>query len=544
LRERQLSLRKWKQEVEEETKEPTNMTETPQSPYQFLLKLLKDKYVQLFICAVLTTVLSCVLYIATMLTWTTPGFNLDDSWIHLQFARTIYEGTPFEYSPGYPSTGSTSPLWSIILSSIFFFTQDPTKIVWGTYIISAAFYSMSSFLVGYLIDDYTENKIWGFMGIVAFVLMPRNTWLMLSGMETPVFVFILLLSVVVLDKHEMKYDPILGIIAGLAFLARPEGILVILVLIPARFIILGWKRELSWKRLGSMLLMGGIALVIVAPWILYCISVTGYPLPDTFYAKVGPPTEVGVEAWNIFWNSFLVEFPFIVIGAATGLTLVAKGKPHTWLLAISLTLLYRFTLPYFALINNFRYLIPVFDFFLITAVGGLSIVIKKSAGFLKIDRKIEKDVLTVGLVFFLLIFPSIPHYMFQASFYGNAVKNINEQQVYIGTWLKNHTPEDAVLAIHDAGAIRFFSNRVIIDMARLISPDITHGNMSHREELVYLKEHNCTYFVFFNELFPIYSGYLIGAYDILLTVHLEDNVISGRDTMSVYLIRWEDSQFA
>ena len=144
----------------------------------------------------------------------------------------------------------------------------------------------------------------------------------------------------------------------------------------------------------------------------------------------------------------------------------------------------------------------------------------------------------------MLIYPLAPHYLFQASFYGNAVKNINEQQVYIGNWLKANTPEDAVLAIHDAGALRFFSERVIIDMARLISPDITHGNMTRREELVYLKEHNCTHFVFFNDLFPIYSGYLIGAYDVLLTVQLDDNVICGRDKMSVYLIRWEDSQFA
>jgi hypothetical protein len=431
-----------------------------------------------------------------------------------------------------------------VLSVVFIFTQDPIGIVWGTYIISMIFYSLSSFLVGYVVYDYTEDETWGFMAIIAFVLMPRNTWLMLSGMETPLFVFILLLSVVILDKPEMKYDISLGFVAGLAFLSRPEGILVTLVLIPVRFIILGWKRELSWKRLGSMLLLGGIALAVVAPWLLYCISITGNPLPDTFYAKVAPPTDVGVDAWNAWWSIFLMDFPFIVIGAVAGLALAAKGKPHTWLLALSLTVLYRLTLPYFALINNFRYLIPVFDFFLITAVAGFAVIVKKGSNRLKLERKIEIDFLTAALVFFLLIYPSTPHYLFQASFFGNAVKNINEQQVLIGKWLNNNTAEDAVLAIHDAGALRFFSERVIIDMARLISPDITHGNMTRREELVYLKEHNCTHFVFFDELFPIYSGYLIGAYDVLFTVHLEDNVISGRDTMSVYLIRWEDSQFA
>jgi hypothetical protein len=173
----------------------------------------------------------------------------------------------------------------------------------------------------------------------------------------------------------------------------------------------------------------------------------------------------------------------------------------------------------------------------------LTVVIKKVSHHLKFKRKIKRDILIAALLFFLLIYPSTPHYFFQASFYGNAVKNINEQQVHIGTWLRNNTPQDAVLAIHDAGALRFFSERIIIDMARLISPDITHGNMTRREELVYLKEHNCTHFVFFNELFPIYSQYLIGAYDVLYTVHLDDNVISGRDTMSVYFIYWNRTSF-
>jgi hypothetical protein len=323
------------------------------------------------------------------------------------------------------------------------------------------------------------------------------------------------------------------------------------------------------------------------------MSVTGYPLPDTFYAKVGPPTEGGVEAWNIWWSIFLMEFPFIIVGAVTGVILVVKGKPHTWLLAISLTLLYRFTLPYFALINNFRYLIPVFDFFIITAIAGTLVVIKTFVQSLEIDTQVANFIVAIALAFFLwtlfpayvlytipilvgylvvtifsisqfkiektadirliagvmifllLICPSIPHYLYHADFFGNAVKNINEQQVRIGNWLRENTSEDAVLAIHDAGALRFFSERVVIDMARLISPDITHGNMTRNQEMIYLKEHNCTHFVFFDELFlPLYSGYLIGAYDVLFTVHLEDNVISGRDTMSVFLIRWEDSQFA
>ena len=126
----------------------------------------------------------------------------------------------------------------------------------------------------------------------------------------------------------------------------------------------------------------------------------------------------------------------------------------------------------------------------------------------------------------------------------NAVKNINEQQVNIGKWLVHNTPEDAVLAVHDVGALRFFSNRTIIDLAGLVSPDIMHGNMTATETLQYLKAQGCEYFVFFDELFVFWSFYLHGGYTKLYTVFLPDNVISGRDRMSVWYIDWNNTIYA
>src|SRR5438105_13548044 len=40
-----------------------------------------------------------------------PGFPLDDSWIHLHFARNLAAGAGFSYNPGVPIAGSTAPLW-------------------------------------------------------------------------------------------------------------------------------------------------------------------------------------------------------------------------------------------------------------------------------------------------------------------------------------------------------------------------------------------------------------------------------------------------
>ena len=45
------------------------------------------------------------------------GFPLDDSWIHLHFARNLAEGAGFAYNPGVPMAGSTAPLWTLLLGA-------------------------------------------------------------------------------------------------------------------------------------------------------------------------------------------------------------------------------------------------------------------------------------------------------------------------------------------------------------------------------------------------------------------------------------------
>src|ERR1700753_2583853 len=44
------------------------------------------------------------------------GWPLDDSWIHLQFARNLAPGRGLSYTPGELVTGSTAPLWTALLA--------------------------------------------------------------------------------------------------------------------------------------------------------------------------------------------------------------------------------------------------------------------------------------------------------------------------------------------------------------------------------------------------------------------------------------------
>ena len=45
-----------------------------------------------------------------------PGFPLDDGWIHQTYARNLARNGRLEFIPGIVSSGSTSPLWTILLA--------------------------------------------------------------------------------------------------------------------------------------------------------------------------------------------------------------------------------------------------------------------------------------------------------------------------------------------------------------------------------------------------------------------------------------------
>src|SRR6188508_1482835 len=62
-------------------------------------------------------VVACLVYLGAELFLVGGlGFPLDDSWIHLQFARNLAAGRGLSYNPGELVTGSTAPLWTALLA--------------------------------------------------------------------------------------------------------------------------------------------------------------------------------------------------------------------------------------------------------------------------------------------------------------------------------------------------------------------------------------------------------------------------------------------
>ncbi|MFW9808267.1 MAG: hypothetical protein ACFFE6_02710 [Candidatus Thorarchaeota archaeon] len=496
----------------------------------------------LFVTSTITVILASLFYLQTMLRWTTTGFPLDDSWIHVEFARSIFEGRPWEYSPGWPSTGSTSPLWAIVLSPLFFTTSNPETLILQIYTVSIIFYISSAFLAGLIVRDYTENIPFAFISVIGFVLIPRGTWLMLSGMESPLFIFLIFLGIYFADKPGWKYDIMMGVIGGLLFLTRPEGMLFMVVGLPIRFLFIVKQRELNKKRLVSFGAAALATCIIAFPWIFHCLSVTGFPLSDTFYTKSGEITQSSVTIWIEFWIRTLSNFPCLILGLFGGIVFVIKGRLYPWAFVIAMMFVYFQTVPYSVLVNNARYMTPLISVLTILSLAFIGLITNRLQSRLQtLKNELSYTIVSVTLIL-LLIIPTTPFFVWQADFYGNSVKNINEMQVTIGHWIYENTPPNASFAIFDAGAIRFFGNRTVFDIALLVTPELAHGNFSVTETFEWLQNHSCNYIVAWSQWFRVTASFVLDLrYTELFRIILSDNVICAGPEMSVFSLNWNQS---
>lgn len=150
-----------------------------------------------------------------------------DPTIYFIYSRNIRDGDFFAFNPGVFSSGSTSPLWAIILSFGFLF---PEGILAGK--IIACLFTCTALLVYYL----TLKKIFDFPIGISLTTGVLCYYLFLPGLmvyETPLMVilvnFLIFLNYLIFSKHDFRYFWYLGIVWTFIPLARPEGFLLVVL---------------------------------------------------------------------------------------------------------------------------------------------------------------------------------------------------------------------------------------------------------------------------------------------------------------------------
>jgi hypothetical protein len=455
-----------------------------------LRQLLFSSKNQRWIIVVVTIVVSAV-FIAIGNLQEEPGFPLDDSWIHQTYARNLAKSGRWEYVPGEVSAGSTSPLWTMLLSIGYLIgMKDP--FIWTSFLSIASLTGMT--LISYeIIKKITgDQKIFALAGSFLLVFDWHLLWSVGSGMETllycllSLFIFYLLLG-------NINWIWI-SIVAGLIVWVRPDGI----TLLGPIFMIFGWK--IIKKQIKSIeivyLLFPLVILLFLYGW--FNFSLSGKIFPNTFFAKqLEYASSLGLPLWKRLGQAFVIPVIgaglFLIPGFVESLIQTIR-KREIWLASIILWflgygILYAVKLP--VVYQHGRYLFPLIPIFYIIGISGTYTLIKKNFAEKNALTKMIR-LLNITIILCMILFVIVGEISFTSD-----IKTINRLMVDPALWIKENTSEDSIVAAHDIGAMGYFGERQIIDLAGLIEPDIIPIIRDEPKIKEYLLKEEANYLVVF-----------------------------------------------
>lgn len=425
-------------------------------PVWALLQSAPERWYIAFILFLAIAWLGYYLWVELGMTGGEIGVPLDDAWIHYQFARNLSQGNGFSYVPGVPAPGSTSPAWTLLLAGVGLFTQ---QYVWPSLILSAAFLLVTLCLTFRLAVDVTANKLAGAMAALATLFAGRMLWAGLSAMEVTLFAALSLAAVWAYRRWGLGWGT--AVLFALAALSRPEGHLLFAFAFLDTFLTAPnplTALRANWRKLAGAFLMYAL---IQLPYVWFSLSVTGRPLPNTFYAKSN-------AAAGYSWRALGETARFHWRDNFLSLLLLPFGLLYTWprhrligMWWLGLILLIPFIIPFTW--HHGRYTLPLIPFQMILAAAGIHWLAKKLPGS-------QHHLFAIFSILFLLAGANrLPYW---AVMLGNNVREIQEIDIAMGQWIAQNIPADETIAVDDIGAIVFFSPRPIVDLNGLVSPEM------------------------------------------------------------------------
>ncbi|HEX2223106.1 MAG TPA: hypothetical protein VHN15_02745 [Thermoanaerobaculia bacterium] len=504
--------------------------------------------------------LACLGYFATE-AWLLSfdlGFPLDDSWIHLQFARNLAEGHGLSYNPGELVTGSTAPLWTALLALLFY--VPGSVIVWAK-VLGVAFHLAAVDATRRLARELGLGP--GLAALAAGLTLATSwlVWSALSGMEIPLFIFLSLWGMILhlRERDDSARLPLSFAVFAVAALARPEGLLLLVLAFVDRLLVFRRPTEaepLAWRRPDWKPLLAGAALAVcalVGPILFYRWAGDSF-LPTTFAAKGGELRRFLPNSGYVYTviGIFFRPQPYMTLLAGAGVLALLERLgtrrdrgllPALWLLALPLA--YSTISPEGRglIAGNFgRYYFPMFPVLVLLGVLGL----ERAAAAVGPRLQAGRLRLPVGaLLLVLLAWPTVSNLVQGAGRYAQNVANVQDSDVKMARWLSERLPAEAVLAVNDIGALKFFLPNRVVDLAGIANPEIrrevnlkTAAGTSWEAAVVEaIVARTPDYLVVFPEWFP---G-VVKRPEVFRPVYgvsIPNNITMGGDSLVVYETPW------
>jgi arabinofuranosyltransferase len=418
------------------------------------------------------------------------GFPLDDAWIHQTYARNLGLHGVMAFSPDHPSSGSTSFGWTVLLAAgywlkvpFFFWTY-----LWGNiFAIATAF--VAAHLSQSYFGDFRKALIVGVLCILEWHL----AWAAVSGMEIGLFTFLTLIFLLLLNRNSSPL--LLGTLAGIILMVRPEG--TILALIYAFKLVLTQPHNIKNILLNAVIFLI-MLLIVSSPWVLFNLTYSHKPFPNTISAKFmvyGYPWSLW-KSLKYLWDAFIyfLNGPLMLLVPSSGFAVYSevrkKNTSHFYAFAWSYTLILLYAVALPAIYDQGRYLMPLIPLMTIYGIEGLDQFLKRFA-----HGSLTRSTVWLSLIsmVFLLWINGASDFAYRTQLYDKV-------HVQAAQWINNNVPKDAVIATHDIGIIGYYTERQIVDLAGLVTPDVVPIMNNPQKMACYVRAKQVTHLI-------VYSGY-------------------------------------
>src|ERR687898_1720078 len=410
---------------------------------------------------------------------------LDDTFIHLQYGRQIGEGEWFRYNDGDPvSTGASSFLYVLVLGAAHFMGVSGGNLLGFAIILGAGLFVLAV-LLGYELGRRLAGERAGLWSGVLIAANGAFAWGATSGMEVALF-SVLILGTLLAFLRELSSGRFLltPMLAALAALTRPEGLLFAWVITGAVVIVLlrDLRKSRPYSFRSSLAVLYAFLPIAagVAQYMFYTIATgssvqNGVLAKSLLYEPVFYPTEfldavfqnltklnlivlTGLEPGNYLFPGTIL---FCVLG--TMYLALADSRYRTFAVASGTALVLAMSSTAILGLpgapwgwHPYRYVLPFFPLVLVFAV----------VGFYSLGGPRGKTWLPEALAGFALLVSLLGLPVWAATMGGNSLQ-IKEQQISIGYCIRENLPPGARVGVNDVGAMRYYGDHPTVDLIGL-----------------------------------------------------------------------------
>jgi hypothetical protein len=332
----------------------------------------------------------------------------------------------------------------------------------------------------------------------------------------------------------------IGLLAGLLAITRPEGLLLAGLVILALFLFPQFpeRSELRARLLAAAVSLLALGLLLV-PYALFNLRTGGSIFPNTFYAKQAEYQFQGfllVRLWHVLAPTLVGAQVLLIPGFCYAAYRLVRQRhwpemlPLVWWLAFLAVYAWRLPVTY----QHGRYTMPAIPLLILYGIWGTARLLRPHSSHIVV--RVLSRATPVALALLALLF-----WGRGALAYRDDVGFIENEMVAVANWLNEHTTSDDLLAVHDIGAVGYLTDRSLLDLAGLISPEVIPF-ISDAERLAdWMLEQDAEYAIFFPDFSPTYDQ--LAADPRFISVYCTDYAWTRsqrHDNMCVYRLVAED----